>query len=54
MNSEALRYNYKAGKNLEFDMSDKIRGRMEVLEEILKLPEALKKYYDDLAPKEQK
>lgn len=46
MNEEALLYSYRSGKNLEFDGSEKIRGRMEVLKELLNLPAAMKEYTD--------
>ena len=54
MNQEALIFNYKGGKNYDYDISDKIRGRIEVLQELINLPEALKVYYEEILPKEQK
>lgn len=46
MNQEALLYSYKAGKSHEFDLSEKIRGRMEVLQELLNLEVATKEYVE--------
>lgn len=46
MNEEALLFSYRSGKNLEYDISEKIRGRMEVLQELLKLEEAMKTYLE--------
>lgn len=51
LNEEALVYNYRALNNT-VDVSEKIRGRIEVIKEILSLDEAIKQY-EGLVDKEQ-